>query len=124
MIERDYLFLPGRPIHAIIAEVGQKYGLTYSEMIAKRRQLYLVGPRHEAIWRCAMETTASLPEIGRAFHRDHTTVLHAIRAHEVRNGIASDEMKAKHAERLKSCGLRSAHSKMVRASNAQAAQEI
>lgn len=81
---RDYLFAPGRPLHAIIAEVAEKYGLTYAELISSRRDRRLAWPRQEAMWRCAKETVSSYPEIAREFYRDHTTVLHGIRAHEER----------------------------------------
>ena len=35
--------------------------------------------RQIAFYLCRTHTTRSLPEIGRAFDRDHTTVLHGVR---------------------------------------------
>ena len=42
---------------------------------------------------------ASMPLIGRAFQRDHTTVLHAIRAVQARNEPGSDVALAIHSAR-------------------------
>lgn len=82
---RDFLLAPGRPIHAIIMEVAEKHGLTYSEMVSARRQKHLVLARHEAYWRCKRECTASYPQIGRAFgDRDHGTIMHGVKQHEKR----------------------------------------
>ncbi len=69
-------------MHAIIAEVADKYDVSYSDLVSARRQRIIVHPRQEAYWRCKVETTHSLPEIGRAFGgRDHTTVMKGIEAH-------------------------------------------
>lgn len=69
----------------IIREVAAKHKLSVTEILSFRRTRHIVSARHEAIWRCKMETTNSLPAIGRAFGGfDHTTVLHAIRMHEKR----------------------------------------
>jgi chromosomal replication initiator protein len=35
--------------------------------------------RQIAFYLCRKHTTQSLPEIGRAFHRDHTTISHGVR---------------------------------------------
>jgi len=81
---RDYLFAP-QPMHAIIAQVAEKHGLTYREMLARRRARKIAWARQEAMWRCARETTESLPNIGRALGGyDHTTVLYGVRRHEER----------------------------------------
>ncbi len=61
-------------LHAVAAETK----LDVADLIGPCREPWLVGPRHEAMRR-ARATGASLPEIGRAFRRNHTTVLHAIR---------------------------------------------
>lgn len=68
----------------IVIEVATKHGFTVNEMVSHRRARPLVIARHEAMWRCFKETPCSLPQIGRLFDRDHTTVLHAIRKHEQR----------------------------------------
>jgi len=85
-MKRDYLLVPNvRPMHAIICEVANKYGLTHNELVSNRRSRQVAWPRQEAMWRCAKETTFSLPDIGRALGgRDHTTVIYGIRRYEQR----------------------------------------
>lgn len=86
--------VPPQPItmHVIIAQVAAQYGLTYTQILARRRHRPIVHARQYAMWRCQRETRASLPEIGRYFGGyDHTTVLHAIRAHEKRMGAGNGE---------------------------------
>lgn len=74
-----------RPLHSIIWQVAEKHGLSFSDLLSKRRFRPLAWARQEAMWRCANETPSSLPEIGRALgKRDHTTVIHGIRRHEER----------------------------------------
>lgn len=91
---RDYLLGPKPftlPLHVIIAEVAQKHGVSYDELISDRRQKRMIAPRFEAYWRCARETPASYPQIGRAFgNRDHTTILHGVRRHEKRLAEAAN----------------------------------
>lgn len=54
------------------------FGLTRLEILSRRREPRLLWPRHAAIWLASRCTVASLPEIGRHFDRDHTTVYHAV----------------------------------------------
>lgn len=69
----------------IIKEVADKHGYRVTEITSARRERGLCVARHEAMWRCKMETQNSLPQIARAIgNRDHTTVLHGIRRHEER----------------------------------------
>ena len=49
------------------------------ELISARRDAHTVQARAIAIFLCRQYTLRSLPEIGRQFHRDHTTVIHALR---------------------------------------------
>ncbi len=70
----------------ISKEVAKKHGFkTWRELTVRRRSKEYVIPRQEAMWRCCKETDQSLPAIGRFFGGfDHTTVMHACRAHEAR----------------------------------------
>ena len=69
-------------IDVIKDRICEKYGVTRLELEGKQRCKRLTWPRHEAFYRASKETKASLPEIGRAFGgRDHTTVMHGIKAH-------------------------------------------
>lgn len=69
----------------IARDVAAKHGLPLSDLMSIRRNRTAVAARHEAFWRCRMETTLSLPQIGHRFGgRDHSTVLHGLRKHAQR----------------------------------------
>lgn len=78
--------LPGVSIRLIQRIVCQRFGLELDVMASPSRKHDAAHPRQIAM-RLAREFTAkSLPNIGRHFGgRDHTTVIHAIRAVEIRN---------------------------------------
>lgn len=76
------------PIKRIILEVCEKHNVRYLGIVGKRRSRSIAWPRQEVYWRAYNETGASLPEIGRALgFRDHTTVMHGVRAYAARNGV-------------------------------------
>jgi chromosomal replication initiation ATPase DnaA len=69
----------------IAHDTALDYGLTFEEMISLRRDRHIVRARHHAMWKMKKNTDRSLPQIGRILgDRDHTTVLHGVRAHEKR----------------------------------------
>lgn len=68
----------------IIGEVADKHGITEFQLKKRRRERPVVIARQEAMYRCAEETKFSLAAIGRFFGFDHTTVMHAIKAHRAR----------------------------------------
>lgn len=70
----------------IAVEVSSNRGVRIVDIVSKRRQQPLVEARHEVMYRCATETTLSLPKIGEIFRRDHTSVIYAIIAHASRTG--------------------------------------
>jgi hypothetical protein len=98
---RDFLFvtLPADPEaperrvlvpqwKVIIHETAKKHSVTFNEIVSPQRSHLIVLARHECCYRMAMETTMSLPQIGRRLGgRDHTTVLHGIRRHAAREGL-------------------------------------
>ena len=65
-------------IHEIQIAVCKYYGVGFNELLSPRRLPRLVKARHVAMHLARDLTTASLPEIGRAFNRDHSTVIYAI----------------------------------------------
>lgn len=68
------------PIHTITRVVAEQHGITLSEIRSARRSRDVTGPRQIAMALSAeLVQDTSLPQIGRAFNRDHTTVIHAIR---------------------------------------------
>lgn len=66
-------------IHDIQMLVARRFGVTMLDLASRRRDLRTARPRQAAMWLARHTTLHSLPEIGRAFSRDHTTVLAAIR---------------------------------------------
>lgn len=76
-------------IAEIQAQVAEHYDVAPIEMTSKRQGHKVAHPRQAAMYLAKQLTSLSLPEIGRRFGgRDHTTVIHAIRAVEHRR--ASD----------------------------------
>ena len=59
------------------------------ELFSMRRTKGLVDARHEAMYLARELTLASFPMIGRAFYRDHTSVLHGVR--KVEKMLSNDE---------------------------------
>ena len=62
----------------IIQCVADYYNIKTSELVGKRRTRNIVRPRQVAIYLAKSLTTKSLPDIGREFNRDHTTVMHSV----------------------------------------------
>ena len=73
----------------IIREVATEHGLRVCDVIGPRRMKRLVSARFKAIYRVANERPdLSLPAIAKIFgNRDHTSILHALRAYADRNGL-------------------------------------
>ena len=73
------------PARQIIRDCCEKYEITMKEMLGPRRFITFVRARQEAAYRMLHETRLSLTQIGKKLgDRDHTTVLHAVRAHQAR----------------------------------------
>ncbi|MDR2690017.1 MAG: chromosomal replication initiator protein DnaA [Azoarcus sp.] len=66
-------------IEYIQKTVADYYKIKVSDMHAKKRTRAVARPRQVAMWLAKDLTAMSLPAIGEAFGRDHTTVLHACR---------------------------------------------
>ncbi len=69
-----------RPVREIIEDVLAVYpGVTWEQIIGVGRERRLVEPRHRCMAAVYEERKdLSLPALGRIFHRDHTSVLHAV----------------------------------------------
>jgi signal transduction histidine kinase len=63
----------------IVREVCNQFRLTREQLLSKSRVARIAFGRMLAMYLCRLVTKASLARIGAAFHRDHTTVLYAIR---------------------------------------------
>ncbi len=68
-------------IHAIINSVVDYYGVKTTDLQSKRRQKSIAHPRQVCMYLARKYTRFSLEEIGGFFGgRDHTTVMHAVKA--------------------------------------------
>ena len=61
----------------IQSAVADYYRIKRTDLLAETRERRIVLPRQMAMYLCTELTDKSLIEIGKAFHRDHTTVMHA-----------------------------------------------
>jgi len=68
----------------IMAICAKAYSMTVDTLCGRSRLRRVVRPRQFAMYLCRKYTNASLKEIGRAFDRDHTSVMHAVKAIEQR----------------------------------------
>ena len=73
----------------IAARVAAAYRLSMAEIRGPFRQARIAHPRQEAM-RIMYEAGYSTPRIGRFFRRDHTTVLHGVRAARLRLARVDD----------------------------------
>ena len=65
-------------VHDIMATVANAYGLGIADLRGQRKSKAFSHPRMIAMWLAAeLLTDKSLPQLGRAFKKDHTTVMHA-----------------------------------------------
>lgn len=78
-LQGDYIFGEARPMARVILQTAKVSGIPAAEIIGPRRTKQRVRARFMAMAVCRDYTEASLPEIGRAFNRDHTSVLNALR---------------------------------------------
>lgn len=71
------------PARKVLSEVADKHGMPPTVFRSQSRDAAYVLCRQEAAYRLKYELRFSLSQIGRLMgHRDHTTVLHAIRRYE------------------------------------------
>lgn len=72
----DEALVPTPP--KIIQAVANYYSIPVEQIVGSRRSKDTVQPRQVAMYLVRELTNYSLPEIGKVFSRDHTTVLHSI----------------------------------------------
>lgn len=82
------LSVPRRMSKEIIDEVLAAYpGITFDQIRSRRREHRITGIKHKCMVAVYLQRPdMSLPQIGRLFNVDHTTVLWAVRKHEAANG--------------------------------------
>lgn len=86
-------------IDEIQKKVAEHFNISVKEMQSSRRARNVARPRQIAMYLAKMLTARSLPEIGRKFDRDHTTVMHAVR--KVEELIVEDASLAESIESLR-----------------------
>lgn len=64
-------------IEMIQAAVEDFYGVAHKDLVGKKKERRIVHPRQVAIYLCRELSESTLKNIGKAFNRDHTTVMHS-----------------------------------------------
>lgn len=86
-------------IDEIQKKVAEHFNISVKEMQSSRRARTVARPRQIAMYLAKQLTSRSLPEIGRKFDRDHTTVMHAVR--KVEELILEDTSLAENVDALR-----------------------
>lgn len=86
-------------IEDIQKRVAFHFKVSRADILSSRRTATMVHPRQIAMYLTKLLTPHSLPEIGRHFGRDHTTVLHAIQ--KIQDLIAADGTFSEEIDLLK-----------------------
>ena len=86
-------------IDEIQKKVAEYFNISVKEIQSSRRARTVARPRQIAMYLAKQLTSRSLPEIGRKFDRDHTTVMHAVR--KVEELIIEDKSLAENINTLK-----------------------
>ena len=86
-------------IDEIQRKVAEYFNISVKEMQSSRRARNVARPRQIAMYLAKQLTSRSLPEIGRKFDRDHTTVMHAVR--KVEELIIEDTSLSESVEALR-----------------------
>lgn len=73
----------------IISEAEKFFSLPHGRILSQNRSKETVFPRQIAMYLVRDMTSLSLPDIGRVFERDHTTVLHSI--NKIEDSLKGDE---------------------------------
>ncbi len=79
--------------------VADYYNLKLLDLKSTRKDRRIARPRQIAMYLAKTLTTKSLPEIGSAFDRDHTTIIHAVRT--IESKIMQDQDLSEDITRLK-----------------------
>ncbi len=86
-------------IDEIQKKVSEYFNISVKELQSSRRARTVARPRQVAMYLAKQLTSRSLPEIGRKFDRDHTTVMHAVR--KVEELIIEDQALAESVDALR-----------------------
>ncbi len=83
--------------------IAKHYGVPVTDLQSRSRKKAVSFPRQVAMYLCRKHTESSLADIGRQFNRDHSTVMHAIKAvsGKVHRSVAVDEQLTFLSSKLK-----------------------
>ena len=70
--------IPSR-LRLLVLPMVEDCDIPWLDLVSPSRKEYLKGPRRK-IWAMLQREGLSLPQIGKMFNRDHTTILHGINA--------------------------------------------
>ena len=74
LVDEDHTFVS---VNAIKKVVGKHFSVKIEDFNSKKKNQTIAWPRQIAMYLTTTMTDLSLPEIGREFNRDHSTVVHA-----------------------------------------------
>ena len=72
---------------ALMREWSEACGIPLDVLLGPSREAWVVESRQGLMWVLRHRLGLSYPEIGRAVKRDHTTVLHGVKAEERRRAM-------------------------------------
>jgi chromosomal replication initiation ATPase DnaA len=95
-LDRQLMNMPewvfDRPKWKLLAkEICKKHNLPIDEVLSDRQHRHLVKARQEIWYRIRIDLGMSYPEIGKRFNRDHSTIMHGVKAHIERLGLEFPE---------------------------------
>ena len=74
------IWTPTQKRRALIAEIAERHEVSLADVLGPSRFQHVVRARFAAIRAVRQRyPEMSLPQLGRLFNRDHTTILHALR---------------------------------------------
>jgi hypothetical protein len=95
----------GELAQVIIDEISSEYAVKPADLVGPRRFKRLIEPRAICYWRLREQLHMTLAGIGAIFHRDHSTIVHALNqmSHSGQySGVSqmtTDERRAPHRDR-------------------------
>ena len=81
-------------VDAVIQCVCKYFGISSEEILGKSRAKPFAYPRQIAMYLARSHTTLSYPDLGRAFGKDHTTVLHGVQ--RIMDDLAKKDPELQH----------------------------
>lgn len=88
----------GKTARSIVDAVAAKHGFDPEQLLGKGRYQDVAAARHEAMFRIRTELKWSLPRIGALFHRDHSTVIYALRRHAGESARSLQRWSVRHRD--------------------------